>query len=222
MAKAPEAGQVKTRLCPPLSHEEAAELYRCFLMDKIAQVQAVPAAEPVLAYAPDGAAGIFEKLAPGFRLLPQRGGDLTSRLVSVLEELFGAGFDAVIVIDSDTPTLPSGLLALAVSHMASPAHELVLGPSEDGGYYLIGLRRIHRTLFEGMPWSTPVVFGETVRRARALDLAVLTLAPWYDVDTGADLARLTAEVEAGGDAGPRHTRRLLLAMHRTTASGRRA
>lgn len=221
MAKAPTAGQVKTRLCPPLSHEEAAELYRCFLMDKIAQVRAVSGAEPVLAYAPDGAMGIFEALAPGFRLVPQGGGDLTSRLVFVLEELFGAGFDASIVIDSDTPTLPSGLLELAVSHMTSRADELLLGPSEDGGYYLIGLRRIHRALFEGMPWSTPVVFGETVRRARALDLAVLTLEPWYDVDTGADLARLTAEVEAGGDAGPQHTRRLLLAMHRTSVSGRR-
>ena len=221
MAKAPEAGQVKTRLCPPLSHEEAAELYRCFLMDKIAQVQAVSAAEPVIAYAPEGAAGIFEDLAPGWRLLPQRGGDLTSRLVSVLEELFGTGFDASIVIDSDTPTLPSALLELAVSHMAAKAHELVLGPSEDGGYYLIGSRRIHRALFEDMPWSTPAVFGETVRRARALGLAVLALEPWYDVDTGADLARLAAEVEAGGDEGPRHTRRLLLAMDRTSVSGRR-
>jgi len=219
MAKAPEAGQVKTRLCPPLSPEDAARLYRCFLMDKIAQVRGVPAAEPVLAYAPGGAAGLFEALAPGFRLLPQRGGDLTSRLVSVLEELFGAGFDATIVIDSDTPTLPSGLLEQAATHMVSGAHDLVLGPSEDGGYYLIGQRRLHRALFEDIPWSTPVVLEETVRRAHALGLAVLELEPWYDVDTGADLMRLMADLET--DEGPRHTRRLLLDMDRTFVSERR-
>lgn len=221
MAKAPEAGQVKTRLCPPLSLDEAAQLYRCFLMDKIAQVQSVSSAEPVLAYAPDGAADIFEALAPGWKLLPQRGADLTSRLVSVLEELFDAGFEASIVIDSDTPTLPSRLLELAVAHMASGAQDLVLGPSEDGGYSLIGLRRLHRALFDGMPWSTPAVLEETVRRARALGLATLELGPWYDVDTGADLARLMAELEAGGDTGPRHTWRLLQTMDRTFMSGRR-
>jgi uncharacterized protein len=219
MAKAPEAGQVKTRLCPPLSPEEAAQLYRCFLMDKIAQVRGVPAAEPVLAYAPEGADGIFEALAPGFRLLPQRGRDLTSRLVSVLERLFESGFASAVVIDSDTPTLPSGLLERAVTHVASRQHDLVLGPSEDGGYYLIGLHRIHRALFEDMPWSTPAVLEETLRRTRDLGLTVAQLEPWYDVDTGADLDRLTAELEAGGDEGPRYTRRLLLSLGRTSASG---
>jgi uncharacterized protein len=219
MAKAPEAGQVKTRLCPPLSPEEAAQLYRCFLMDKIAQVRRVTAAEPVLAYAPEGAGGIFEALAPGFRLLPQRGGDLTSRLLSVLERLFEAGFGGAIVIDSDTPTLPSGLLERAVTHVVSREHDVVLGPSEDGGYYLIGLGRLHRALFEDMPWSTPVVLEETLRRVRDLGLTAAQLEPWYDVDTGADLDRLTAELEAGGDEGPRHTRCLLLSLGRTSASG---
>jgi len=219
MAKAPEAGQVKTRLCPPLSLEDAAQLYRCFLMDKIAQVRGIPAAEPILAYVPTDAAGIFEALAPGFRLLPQLGAGLTARLVSVLEELFGAGFEATIVIDSDTPTLPSRLLEQAVTHMASGAHDLVLGPSEDGGYYLIGQRRLHRALFEDMPWSTPVVLEETVRRAHALGLTVLELEPWYDVDTGADLVRLMAEL--GTNKGPCHTRRLLLGMDRAFVSGRR-
>ena len=219
MAKAPEAGQVKTRLCPPLSLEEAAQLYRCFLMDKIAQVRGVTAAEPVLAYAPEGAAGIFEVLAPGFRLLPQRGGDLASRLVSVLEHLFAAGFGGAILIDSDTPTLPSGLLERAVTHVASREHDLVLGPSADGGYYLIGLGRIHRVLFDDMPWSTPTVLEETLRRARDLGLTAARLEPWYDVDTGADLDRLMSELEAGGDEGPRHTRRLLLSLGRTSVSG---
>ena len=124
-----------------------------------------------------------------------------------------------IVIDSDTPTLPSGLLERAVTHVASREHDVVLGPSEDGGYYLIGLGRLHRALFEDMPWSTPVVLEETLRRVRDLGLTAAQLEPWYDVDTGADLDRLTAELGAGGDEGPRYTRRLLLSLGRTSASG---
>jgi rSAM/selenodomain-associated transferase 1 len=213
MAKAPAAGQVKTRLCPPLSLDEAARLYQCFLEDKIAQVLGIQGVEPVLAYAPDDAATIFEALAPGVTLVPQGGGDLTSRLVSVLERLFESGFDAAIVIDSDTPTLPSGLLDHAVALLVSGEPDLVLGPSEDGGYYLIGLRRVHRTLFDGM------VLEETIRRARGLGLLVARLAPWYDVDTGEDLARLMSELEDDAPRPPIHTRRLLLSMGRTFVSG---
>jgi hypothetical protein len=221
MAKAPASGQVKTRLCPPLSLDEAARLYQCFLEDKIAQVLGIQEVEPVLAYAPDDAAAIFEALAPGVTLVPQRGGDLTSRLVSVLQRLFGSGFDAAIVIDSDTPTLPSRFLAHAVTQLASGEPDLVLGPSEDGGYYLIGLRRVDRALFDGMPWSTPTVLEETLRRARKLGLRVAQLARWYDVDTGEDLARLMSELEAGSGQAPAHTRRFLLSMGRTFVSGGR-
>jgi rSAM/selenodomain-associated transferase 1 len=221
MAKAPVSGQVKTRLCPPLSLDEAARLYQCFLEDKIAQVLGIHGVEPVLAYTPDGAVVVFETLAPGVTLVPQRGGDLTSRLVSVLERLFESGFDAAIVIDSDTPTLPSRLLEGAVAQLASGEPDLVLGPSEDGGYYLIGLRGVHRALFEGIPWSTPAVLDETLRGARRLRLRVAQLAPWYDVDTGEDLARLMAELEADADQPPIHTRRFLLSMARTFVSGGR-
>lgn len=210
MAKAPEAGRVKTRLCPPLSPADAAALYRCFLLDKIAQAREVAGAEPVLAYAPVQAAAVFEALAPGFTLLPQRGADLAARLTSVCAELFRSGCDAAIMIDSDTPTLPTERLERAVAVMSGGGHDLVLGPSEDGGYYLIGLRRLQPKLFEGMPWSTPTVLEETLRRARALGLSAVTLSAWYDVDTAADLARLHADLAAGPDGGPRHTRRFVL------------
>ena len=206
MAKAPEPGRVKTRLCPPLSPDDAAELYRAFLLDKIAQVREVPDIEPVIAYAPLGAAALFERLAPGFALLPQGEGDLTARLGTVLARLFGDGRDAAILTDSDTPTLPAGLLAHAAALIASPEYDLVLGPSEDGGYYLIGLKRLRPELFEDMPWSTPAVLEETARRARALGLRTARLRPWYDVDTAADLARLTAELVADPHGGARHTR----------------
>ena len=210
MAKAPEAGRVKTRLCPPLSPDDAAELYRCFLLDKIAQARGVAGAERVLAYAPAQAAAVFEALAPDFALLAQRGDDLTARLVAVCDDLFRGGFDAAIMIDSDTPTLPTERLERAVALMSEGAPDLVLGPSEDGGYYLIGLRRPHPELFEGMPWSTPAVLEETLRRARALGLSSTRLEAWYDVDTAADLVRLQVELADDSDGGPRHTRRFLL------------
>ena len=209
MAKAPEAGQVKTRLSPPLSPDDAAELYRCFLLDKIAQARVVAGAERVLAYAPAHAAAVFEALAPGFALLAQRGDDLTARLVSVCDDLFRSGLDAVIMIDSDTPTLPTERLQRAVALMRDSGPDLVLGPSEDGGYYLIGLRRPRPELFEDMPWSTPAVLEETLRRARALGLSSITLEAWYDVDTAADLAQLEAELADDSGDGPRHTRRFL-------------
>lgn len=221
MAKAPEAGQVKTRLCPPLSPDDAAALYRCFLLDKIAQVREVAGAEPVLAFAPAQAAAAFEALAPGFTLLPQRGADLTARLTAVCAELFGRGCDAAIMIDSDTPTLPTERLERAVAIMSGGGHDLVLGPSEDGGYYLIGLRRLHPELFDGMRWSTPTVLEETLRRARALGLRATRLSAWYDVDTAADLVRLRADLAAGPPGGPRHTRRFVLERFggRTTGTG---
>jgi len=224
MAKAPEPGRVKTRLCPPLSPADAAELYRCFLLDKIAQARQVAGAEPVLAFAPAEAAAVFEALAPGFALLVQRGADLTARLVAVCDELFRDGCDAAILIDSDTPTLPTERLERAVAVMKEGGCDLVLGPSEDGGYYLIGLRRLHPELFEGMRWSTPTVLEETERRARALGLSSTRLPAWYDVDTAADLVRLQADLAAGPDGGPRHTRRFVLERlaGRTAGAGERS
>jgi len=210
MAKAPEPGRVKTRLCPPLSPDDAADLYRCFLLDKIAQARQVAGVEPVLAYAPAQAAAVFEALAPGFTLLAQRGTDLTARLVAVCDQLFLDGCEAALLIDSDTPTLPTERIERAVAVMTEGGCDLVFGPSEDGGYYLVGLRRPHPELFEGMRWSTPTVLEETLRRARALGLSSTTLSAWYDVDTAADLARLYTDLAAGPDGGPRHTRRFLL------------
>jgi rSAM/selenodomain-associated transferase 1 len=210
MAKAPEPGLVKTRLSPPLSPDDAAELYRCFLLDKIAQVREVAGIEPVLSYSPAEAVAVFAALAPGFTLLPQRGADLTARLVALCRQLFRNDYDAAILIDSDTPTLPTERLERAVAVLRGGDHDLVLGPSDDGGYYLIGLRQPHPELFEDVPWSTPAVLEETERRASALGLRSIRLDAWYDVDTGADLVRLRADLAAGPLWGPRHTRRFVL------------
>ena len=210
MAKAPRAGEVKTRLCPPLSLEDAAELYRRFLLDKIEQVKALRTASPALAYTPAEASAFFEEVAQGFILVPQRGTDLGDRLASSLGELLDKGHRGALAIDSDTPTLPLGFLQRALDLVTTPEIDVVLGPTEDGGYYLIGLRTVHRELFEAIAWSTSQVLPETLRRADAKGLRVACLPPWYDIDTPDDLARLRVALAASDGDSPRHTRRFLL------------
>jgi hypothetical protein len=210
MAKAPQAGEVKTRLCPPLTSEEAARLYRCFLLDKIAQVRALRAASPVIAYTPLEGRSLFEALAPGFVLVPQEGPDLGARLANCFAQLFADGYTGVLAIDSDTPTLPVAFLQQAVDLITTPQTEVVLGPSEDGGYYLIGLRHLYRELFEDMAWSTASVLPETLRRAAARGLKVTCLPPWFDVDTPAEIERLRTALERAEDTLAQHTRHFFM------------
>ncbi|HZY32072.1 MAG TPA: TIGR04282 family arsenosugar biosynthesis glycosyltransferase [Candidatus Methylomirabilis sp.] len=207
MAKAPMAGHVKTRLVPPLSQEEAAELYRCLLLDKILQVGTLPGVDPYLAYTPTEARAQMAPLAPqAFTLIPQSGSDLGDRLHRLSAILLERGHPGVILIDSDTPTLPSTYLLEAIDRIQSETTDLVLGPAEDGGYYLIGLKRPCRSLFDRIPWSGPSVMTETLRRASQQRLEVATLPPWFDVDTPNDLARLRNDLATnGGDVAP-HTR----------------
>ncbi|MGH7354245.1 MAG: TIGR04282 family arsenosugar biosynthesis glycosyltransferase [Candidatus Rokuibacteriota bacterium] len=210
MAKAPRPGEVKTRLCPPLSPAQAADLGRAFLLDKIAQVRALPGVTPAIAFTPEDERALFARLAPGFTLVPQRGDDLGARLHSTLDELLRHGHAAALAIDSDTPTLPSELLEEAVRVSGSRDVDVVLGPTEDGGYYLVGIRAAHRELFDAIPWSTAAVLATTLARARAAGLRTVCLPAWFDVDTPADLERLRAELDATPE-GARETRRLLAA-----------
>jgi len=193
MAKAPRPGTVKTRLCPPLVAAEAAALYRCFLLDKIATVGALVDARPVIAYSPDDARAELGGLAPGFTLVAQHGPDLGARLHATLADLLAAGHVGAIAVDSDTPTLPSAFLQQAVDCLSRPGPDVVLGPTEDGGYYLIGVRSPHRELFEGVPWSTSEVLEITRRRAAASGLRAVDLPSWFDVDTPDDLERLSSK-----------------------------
>lgn len=209
MAKAPRPGTVKTRLCPPLLATEAAALYRCFLLDKIATVGGLVDARPVIAYTPDDARTEFDVLAPGFALVAQDGADLGARLHATLSGLLAAGHVGAIAVDSDTPTLPSGFLQQAVDCLTRPGPDVVLGPTEDGGYYLIGVRAPHRELFERMPWSTSDVMEITRHRAAAAGLRALCLSSWFDVDTPDDLERLRATLDKANDPTACETRRFL-------------
>jgi uncharacterized protein len=201
MAKAPRPGAVKTRLCPPLDAAEAAALYRCFLLDKIAAVRALANTQPVVAYTPDEACAEFAALAPDMTLVPQRGPDLGARLSATLAGLLAAGHVGAIAVDSDTPTLPREFLQQAVDSLIEAGPDVVLGPTEDGGYYLIGVRAVHRALFDAIPWSTSAVLEVTLRRAAAAGLRTVCLSPWFDVDTPDDLRRLQSALDDGQAAG---------------------
>ena len=197
MAKAPWPGTVKTRLCPPLGAEEAASLYRCFLLDKIAAVRALARTRPLIAYSPEEAGAEFAALAPDFALVPQRGADLGARLHATLAGLLADGHPGAIAVDSDTPTLPRDFLQRAVDCLLGGDVDVVLGPTEDGGYYLIGLTAAHSALFETVPWSTSAVLEVTLGRAAAAGLRTLCLPTWFDIDTPNDLLRLERALTDG-------------------------
>jgi rSAM/selenodomain-associated transferase 1 len=209
MAKAPRVGAVKTRLCPPLRPPEAAELARCFLLDAVERARSVAGARPVMAYAPVEAQAEFEELATGFTLIPQRGADLGERQHHVVAEVLALGCQAALVMGTDSPTLPRECLDEAVSLVMAAGVDVVLGPTHDGGYYLIGLRAPCPALFEDMPWSSSAVLGRMLERAQRLGLRVACLPAWFDVDTGADLERLRVGLQATPGAWPRHTRQFL-------------
>lgn len=189
MAKPPLAGRAKTRLCPPLGFEQAASLYAAMLADRAAQVERLEGVVPAIAFAAhDGAPVPLDLVPPGFRLVPQPAGDLGVGLQAAAAHFLDQA-TPVLLVDSDSPTLPQVLLEEAVERLRAGA-ELVVGPADDGGYHFIGLGRSAPSLFREIPWSTPRVLGATLERAAAAGLRVHQFAPWWDVDTGADLERL--------------------------------
>src|SRR5262245_1465031 len=205
MAKVPAAGQVKTRLCPPLAPDEAAALATCFLLDRIEQLHEVVDGDPMVAFAPrDREADMRFRVPAGVRLVPQEGADLGARLDRILSDLLMEGYIGAIAVDADSPTLPTAYIQRACDELLRGVADVVVGPCEDGGYYLIGLRLPAPGLFAAMPWSTPVVTAETLDRARRLGLGLALLPSWFDVDRGEDLARLRT-AEASGGFRPRRT-----------------
>lgn len=198
MTKQPRAGQVKTRLTPPLTPEEAATLNICFLRDingSISITATKSKARGFAVYTPEGAAEAYtEIITADFKLLPQRGEALGERMIFAMEDLFRLGFASVCLIGSDSPTIPPQVFTEAVTILAGPEKTVVLGPTEDGGYYLIGLNRRQSALFQDIAWSTERVLEQTCERARLLRLKVHLLPTWYDVDNHETLGRLCEEL----------------------------
>jgi hypothetical protein len=199
MTKAPQPGAVKTRLIPPLTAEEAAALNVCFLRDITAAIQksadATGLSVGVGVYTPLGAEESYRDILPTkFFLIVQRGHGFGERLQFAVQDLLNVGFVSVCLINSDSPTLPASVFTEATHVLAQPGDRVVLGPSDDGGYYLIGLKKSHRRLFEEIDWSTEKVLQQTIDRAREIDLDVHLLRSWFDVDDRATLQRLSRDL----------------------------
>ena len=193
VAKRPAPGRTKTRLTPPLSPEQAAALYECFLRDTLDLVRRLSGVAPAIAYLPAEERAYFEALAPDFELLLQEGDDLGERLDSALTRLLVAGYQHVAIMNSDGPTLPLACLTRAFEALAGGA-DVVLGPCDDGGYYLIGLKQPAPQLLREVRMSTPDVLADTLAIAAEEGLNVELLPTWYDVDDAESLERLKAEL----------------------------
>lgn len=207
VAKEPIRGRTKTRLCPPFTHESAAEFYRCLLLDTLALMARLPHVDRTVAYAPEGARPFFRRIAPnGFKMVPQHGMDLGERLSNAMRHHFRMGYRRVAIMNSDGPTLPLAYLAEAFSGLDGA--DVTLGPSHDGGYYLIGMKRPQPALFQGITWSTAQVTSQTLAIGRRLGLRVHLLPEWYDVDVAEDLIPLRRTL-AQDPAAALHTREFL-------------
>ncbi len=209
MAKQPSLGAVKTRLSPPLSPQECQALYAAFLRDTIALVdEACKLAGdtiPAIAYTPASAGGYFRSLTPErFVLLPQTGTDLGERLSNLPVQAGEMDYSPVAMISSDSPTLPTATVAHCFTQLRQPDVDVVLGPCEDGGYYLIGMKWPQPALFEGIAWSTEHVTRQTLQAAAEAGLRVSLLPTWPDVDTAEDLDALWTDLQGNRSAAP-HT-----------------
>jgi len=191
-AKAPEAGRVKTRLVPPLTHEDAARVARASLEDTARYI--VPAVSALWTLFLDGEADrATQDLAEetGLRIRPQEGPELGARLKAAFRALRAEGARRVLAIGSDSPTLDPERIREAIESLA--VCELTLGPTEDGGYYLIGTSGSEESIFDEIPWGSAGAAATTLERARASDLTVRLLTPWYDLD---DMQALRRAYEA--------------------------
>ena len=221
MAKAPRAGKVKTRLSPPLTLAQSAALNVAFLRDTTENLASVAGAAGLICYTPVGEEAAFYGLLPGsFALIAQRGDSFGERLLAAAEDILACGYASVCLIDSDSPTVPRAAFEQAVAELTRPGDRVVLGPSHDGGYYLIGLKAPHPEPFANISWSTGSVAEETRRQCSDAGLELIELPLWYDVDDAATLSILSDELLNGtypsfaatpGYAAP-HTREFLLEL----------
>ncbi len=201
-AKEPRPGQVKTRLSPPLSPEEAAQLYHLFLQDILEEVARVPEVRLAMAFSPQEAQGFFRNLAPpGTELFPQVGADLGERMAQAFARGFAAGFGPVLLRGGDVPDLPAAVVSEAIEVLAAGRDQVVLGPSLDGGYYLVGLSQPQPLLFRGPVWSSSTVLTDTLRLAREQGLRVHLLPSWPDIDTYDNLRSFLLRSRPGPQPG---------------------
>jgi len=211
MAKAPREGAVKTRLTPPLTPAAAVALSEGFLTDVVEKIHEAAQAAPIvpfIAYAPAAAEAHFAGfVARGTRLVLADGEAISEdgisgigrSLLQATQSLLRCGFTAACMVSADAPSLPAAVLCEAAWALAEEGERMVLGPAEDGGYYLIGLKGRHPRIFQNIPWSSEKVADETVARAREIGLPVVLLRAWYDVDDEVTLRRLSRALDGGAE-----------------------
>lgn len=215
VAKRPAPGQTKTRLTPVLTGEQAAALYACFLRDTLDIMRAVQReidVTPIITYLPESEKAYFQHLAPDFDLLPQQGNDLSERLNNATSYSLNNGYAQAVIMDSDSPTLPTSNLVQAFTALDSA--DVTLGRCADGGYYCIGLKQPAPSLFLNVTMSTETVSEDTLAQAKAANLTVALLPDCYDIDYVEDLKRLVEELENLPESVAPHTREFL-AKHRS-------
>lgn len=194
--KFPEQGKVKTRLANTLGHEHAVALYRCFIADILAMLRNAAQdgkSDVCICYAPESAGQAFrEWLGTDYGYFPQRDHDLGERMADSFRQAFEAGYTKAILIGSDLPDLPLEHITGGFAQL--DAHDVVIGPTDDGGYYLVGVRQnsFFPEIFQGIPWSTDTVYAKTITKIHAVNCTYGELPEWSDVDVADDLRQLIA------------------------------
>src|SRR5258705_5977330 len=215
MAKAPIAGSVKTRLLPYLSAAEAGELARSLLLDQLSHLRAIETVDLYVAFTPLHEEALMKQLVPApFQLFLQSEGDLGARMQNVFAQLFGKGHQAIVLIGADLMPVPLEYFGQAYDYLDGPEPRVVLGPSRDGGYYLVGLNRPMPAMFENMTWSHDQVFTQTVIKLADLDIETRQLPIWFDIDTPDDLQILMTRVDDPQNVSMKNTLKLLRRLGR--------
>lgn len=191
MAKVPRAGNVKTRLQPHLTPAQSADFAACLLADAIDKVKSL-SAQLIIAFAPAEERAYFDRFSlPEVVFTGQQGSDLGEKMLNAFDFAFRHNADSVAMIGTDSPTFPAEFIERAFSDLEQS--EAVLGKTADGGFYLVGLKKLNKAIFENVEWSSEKTFRQTQENMLSLNLELKEIPEWYDVDEAADLERLQKE-----------------------------
>ena len=194
-AKSPVPGKVKTRLTPDITPTKAAELYKAFITDIICNTHKLKCERVTIAYTPSNAEATFHSMCgQSVDYLPQKGYNLGERMKNAFRHSFDKGSKRTVIIGTDSPTLPLSYIQKAFDALKEVP--VTIGPTFDGGYYLIGLSEQNAAIFDGVDWSTSKVFSQTLTRIQAINKQLYVLPPWYDVDTSDNLEFLRSHIRA--------------------------
>ncbi len=201
MAKVPIAGTVKTRLQPRLTAAQCADLAACFLRDTVSKANSLKN-KLIIAYSPVEKRNILLEILPDeHNFIEQKGTNLGEKMFHAFEFAFSNNSDSVVMIGTDSPTFPTEFIRQTFENLTKT--DAVLGAAADGGFYLIGLRKLKKEIFENVEWSSPQTFEQTARKIEKANLKLALLPVWYDVDTPEDLERLKKELTENPNIAPR-------------------